>query len=74
MKKADKSTKDAILGKNPITLDTYEVVYQKISDHKMVIANISVWEKEIFKLFVGLFEIIYWNKMVECKRDRKSVV
>lgn len=42
MKKADKSTKDAILGKNPITLDTYEVVYQKISDHKMVIANISV--------------------------------
>jgi len=43
MKKADKSTKDAILGKSPINLETYEVVYQKISDHKMVIANLSVW-------------------------------
>jgi len=42
MKKADKSTKDAILGKNIINLNSYEVVYQKISDHKMVIANINV--------------------------------
>lgn len=43
MRKKDVSTKDAIIGKNELDLSTYEVVYQNISDHRMIVAKINLW-------------------------------
>jgi len=40
MRMKDQSTKDIIFGKKEIELENYQIVWQKISDHKMVIAQI----------------------------------
>jgi len=40
MRVKDQSTKDIILGQKEIDLGNYQIVWQKISDHKMVIAQI----------------------------------
>lgn len=41
MKKPDQSTKDAIFGNVQVDLKEYQVVWQKISDHKMIVASVT---------------------------------